>query len=136
MPRSIEREALNVVQELYKLSAQNCSKVLGVLLGGFALLGRSAVTDQMLDRQDPLPRLAQRGGYARLGDHRVSIITRALLPVSRKKSASLANVLVLIQHSPKYSCSYLLRGTEKSKGLRSSHALVFNFRSLALTSFT
>ena len=30
--RSIEREALNVVQELYKLSAHNCSKVLGVLL--------------------------------------------------------------------------------------------------------
>ena len=32
MPRSIEREALNVVQELYKRSAHNCSKVLGVLL--------------------------------------------------------------------------------------------------------
>ena len=32
MPRSIEREALNVVQELYKLSAHNYSKVLGVLL--------------------------------------------------------------------------------------------------------
>ena len=32
VPRSIEREALNVVQELYKLSAHNCSKVLGVLL--------------------------------------------------------------------------------------------------------
>ena len=32
MPRSIEQEALNVVQELYKLSAHNCSKVLGVLL--------------------------------------------------------------------------------------------------------
>ena len=30
--RSIEREALNVVQELYKLSAHNCSKVLGVLV--------------------------------------------------------------------------------------------------------
>ena len=27
VPRSIEREALNVVQELYKLSAHNCSKV-------------------------------------------------------------------------------------------------------------
>ena len=32
VPRPIEREALNVVQELYKLSAHNCSKVLGVLL--------------------------------------------------------------------------------------------------------
>ena len=32
MPRSIEREALNVVQELCKLSAHNYSKVLGVLL--------------------------------------------------------------------------------------------------------
>ena len=32
VPRSIEREALNVVQELYKLSAHNCSKVLGVLV--------------------------------------------------------------------------------------------------------
>ena len=32
VPRSIEREALNVVQELYKLSAHNCLKVLGVLV--------------------------------------------------------------------------------------------------------
>ena len=32
VPRSIEREALNVVQELYKLSAHNCSKVLGVIV--------------------------------------------------------------------------------------------------------
>ena len=32
MSRSMEREALNVVQELYKLSAHNCLKVLGVLL--------------------------------------------------------------------------------------------------------
>ena len=32
MPQSIEREALNIVQELYKLSAHNCSKVLEVLL--------------------------------------------------------------------------------------------------------
>ena len=32
MPRSIEREVLNVVRELYKLSAHNYSKVLGVLL--------------------------------------------------------------------------------------------------------
>ena len=32
VPRSIEQEALNVVQELYKLSAHNCLKVLGVLL--------------------------------------------------------------------------------------------------------
>ena len=32
MPRSIERDALNVLQELSKLSAHNCSKVLGVLL--------------------------------------------------------------------------------------------------------
>ena len=31
MPRSVEREALNVVQKLYKLSAHNCSKVLAVL---------------------------------------------------------------------------------------------------------
>ena len=30
--RSIEREALNVVQELCQLSAHTCSKVLGVLL--------------------------------------------------------------------------------------------------------
>ena len=33
MPRLIEREALNVVQELYKLSAHNYSKVLGAHLG-------------------------------------------------------------------------------------------------------
>ena len=32
VPRPIEREALNVVQELYKLSAHNCSKVLRVIL--------------------------------------------------------------------------------------------------------
>ena len=32
VPRSIEREALNVVQELYELSAHNFSKVFGVLL--------------------------------------------------------------------------------------------------------
>ena len=32
VPRSMEREALNVVQELCKLSAHSCSKVLGVLL--------------------------------------------------------------------------------------------------------
>ena len=32
VPWSIEREALNVVQELYKLSAHNLSKVFGVLL--------------------------------------------------------------------------------------------------------
>ena len=32
VPRSIEREALNVVQELYKLSAHKCLKFLGVLL--------------------------------------------------------------------------------------------------------
>ena len=32
VPRSIEREAMDVVQELYKLSAHNCSKVLGVLV--------------------------------------------------------------------------------------------------------
>ena len=32
VPRSIERKALNVIQKLGKLSAHNCSKVLGVLL--------------------------------------------------------------------------------------------------------
>ena len=32
VPRSIEREAMDVVHELYKLSAHNCSKVLGVLV--------------------------------------------------------------------------------------------------------
>ena len=32
MPQSIEREVLNVVQEICKLSDHNCSKVLGVLL--------------------------------------------------------------------------------------------------------
>ena len=32
MPRSIKQKALNIVQEVYKPSAHNCSKVLGVLL--------------------------------------------------------------------------------------------------------
>ena len=32
VPRSIEPEALNVVQEICRLSAHNCSKVLGVFL--------------------------------------------------------------------------------------------------------
>ena len=32
MPLLIEREALNVTQELYKLSTHNCLKVLGLLL--------------------------------------------------------------------------------------------------------